>query len=46
MASAYNNVAVAFGEQDKYQEALEMFNQGLAIKLKVYGENHPVNPNP
>ena len=41
MAHSYNNLAMVYRAQDKYEEALEMLSKSLEIKTRVYAsDNH------
>ena len=42
MAASYNNIAIIYGKQGKYEEALEVCTKSLDIKTRIYGgDNHP-----
>ena len=41
VAHSYNNLAMVYRAQDKYEEALEMLSKSLEIKTRVYAsDNH------
>ena len=41
MAASYNNIGCVYEIQGKYKEAIEMYQQALEIKIKVFnGHNH------
>ena len=41
VADTYNNMAVVYYNQGKYDEALAMYEKALSIKLKKLGDDHP-----
>ena len=41
VATSYNNMAGVHSAQGQYGEALELYKQSLAIRLKVHGPDHP-----
>ena len=42
VAASYNNIAIIYKNQGKYEEALEMYTKSLDIKTRIYGgDNHP-----
>ena len=40
VARSYNNMAAVYRAQGKYGEALELYEQSLAILIKVLGKDH------
>ncbi len=40
-ATSYNNLAVLYEKQERYQEAEELYKKSLCIREKVLGNNHP-----
>ena len=41
VAMTYNNMAIVYKKQGKYEEALAMYEKALSIKLKKLGDDHP-----
>ena len=41
VAASYNNIAIIYQKQGKYEEALEYYQKGLEIDIKVSGQDHP-----
>ena len=42
VAASYNNIAIIYKNQGKYEEALEVCTKSLDIKTRIYGgDNHP-----
>ena len=41
VARSYNNMANVYEAQGKYGEALKLYEQSLAINIKVFGNDHP-----
>ena len=41
MLHTYNNIAIVYKKQGKYEEALDYYNKALTIKLNKLGEDHP-----
>ena len=41
VADTYNNMAVVYRNQGKYEEALAMHEKALSIYLKKLGDDHP-----
>jgi tetratricopeptide (TPR) repeat protein len=42
VAKSYNNIAIIYRKQAKYEEALEMYTKSLHIKTRIHGgDNHP-----
>ncbi len=37
----YNNLAVLYENQEKYEEAEKLYKRALSIHEKILGENHP-----
>ncbi len=42
VAAAFNNLAWLYTNQRKFDEAIPLLENGLAIRRKVYGDEHPV----
>ncbi len=41
MAKSYNNIAIIYRKQGKYEEALEVYTKSLDIMTRIYGgDNH------
>ena len=39
---SYNNIAIIYRKQGKYEEALELYTKSLDIETRIYGgDNHP-----
>ena len=39
---SYNNIAIIYRKQGKYEEALEVYTKSLDIMTRIYGgDNHP-----
>ena len=41
VADTYNNIAIVYKKQGKYEEALEYYNKALTIYINKLGEDHP-----
>jgi tetratricopeptide (TPR) repeat protein len=42
VAASYNNIAIIYKKQGKYEEALKVYTKSLDIKTRIYGgDNHP-----
>ena len=41
VATTYNNMAIVYNDQGKYDEALAMYEKALSIRLKKLGDDHP-----
>ena len=41
VATTYNNMALVYTKQGKYNEALAMYEKALSIRLKKLGDDHP-----
>ena len=41
MAATYNNMAIVYDSQGKYDEVLEYYNKALEIRLKKLDNDHP-----
>ena len=41
LATSYNNIAIVYNYQGKYDQALEYYQKALAIRLKKLGADHP-----
>jgi tetratricopeptide (TPR) repeat protein len=44
VAHSYNNLAMVYRAQDKYEEALEMLPKSLEIKTRVYDSDKQAWP--
>ena len=41
VAASYNNIAIIYKNQGKYEEALEFYTKSLDIKTRIYGGDNP-----
>ena len=42
VAASYNNLAIIYKKQGKYEEALEVYTKSLDMMTRIYGgDNHP-----